>query len=114
MVNVGKRKGKSLLERFTAFRLPMLALYICRLYTSAMADSVRAKVFWSGGSQAIRVPKALRLPSLEVKMQRRGKSLLISPVRDKEDWSGFWDRLVSLKQPVKRWKTRLAEKRKTL
>ena len=79
-----------------------------------MSDSVRAKVFWSGGSQAIRVPKALRLPSLEVKVERRGKSLLISPIQDKGDWGSFWDQLLSLKEPVKRWKTRSAEKRKAL
>jgi len=79
-----------------------------------MTDSVRAKVFWSGGSQAVRVPKAFRLPSLEVKLERRGTSLLMSPIQDNEDWGGFWDRLLPLKKTVKRWKTRPAEKRKAL
>ncbi|HKO49424.1 MAG TPA: hypothetical protein VJV79_16960 [Polyangiaceae bacterium] len=79
-----------------------------------MSGAVRAKVFWSGGSQAIRVPKALRLETLEVQVERRGKSLLISPVQDNEEWGGFWDRLLPLKEPVKRWKTRPAEKRKAL
>jgi len=74
-----------------------------------MTGTVRAKVFWSGGSQAIRVPKALRLETLEVKVERRGKSLLTSPVPDNEEWGGFWDRLLTLKEPVKRWKTRAAE-----
>ena len=49
------------------------------VYTDAMSGAVRAKVFWSGWSQAIRVPKALRLETLGVKVERRGKSLLISP-----------------------------------
>jgi virulence-associated protein VagC len=79
-----------------------------------MSHSVRAKVFWSGGSQAIRVPKALRLPSVEVKMERRGTALLISPIQEDEGWDGFWDRLLSLKDPVRRWKTRGAERRRPL
>jgi virulence-associated protein VagC len=79
-----------------------------------MSRAVRAKVFWSGGSQAIRVPKALRLETLEVKVERRGKSLLISPVQDDAAWGSFWDRLLPLKEPVKRWKTRPGEKRKAL
>jgi len=79
-----------------------------------MSGTVRAKVFWSGGSQAIRVPKALRLETLEVKVERRGKSLLISPIQDNEGWGGFWDRLLPPREPVKRWKTRPAEKRKAL
>lgn len=79
-----------------------------------MSHAVRAKVFWSGGSQAIRVPKALRLSSLEVKMERRGKVLLISPIHDDEGWNGFWDRLVSPKDPLRRWKTRSVEKRRAL
>lgn len=94
--------------------MPLLALYIRRLYTESMSGTVRAKVFWSGGSQAIRVPKALRLETHEVKVERRGKSLLISPVQDNEEWGGFWDRLLPLKEPVKRWTTRAAEKRKTI
>src|SRR6478736_764117 len=90
----------------------LFALYICHVYTARMTGTVRAKVFWSGGSQAIRVPKALRIETLEVKVERRGKSLLISPVQDNEEWGSFWDRLLPLRGPVKRWKTRPAEKRR--
>jgi len=79
-----------------------------------MSRSVRAKVFWSGGSQAIRVPKALRLSSDEVSIERRGKALLISPVGAEEGWVGFWDRLVSLRAPVVRAKTRGAERRRPI
>jgi antitoxin VapB len=77
-----------------------------------MSRAVRAKVFWSGGSQAIRVPKALRLPSAEVKIERRGKALLVSPIQEDEGWAGFWDRLLSLKDPVRRGRTRAADKRR--
>jgi len=71
-----------------------------------MSGTVRAKVFWPGGSPAIRVPKAVRLETLEVKVERRGKSLLISPVQDNEEWGSFWDRLLPIRKRVKRWKRR--------
>jgi antitoxin VapB len=79
-----------------------------------MARAAHSKVFWSGGSQAVRVPKALRLPDGEVVIERRGKGLLIVPVEQRDDWTGFWDQLVSLKSKVKRHKTRPAERRKPL
>ena len=39
---------------------------------------------------------------------------LIVPVKENDDWSGFWDRLLPLKTKVKRWKTRPAERRKPM
>jgi virulence-associated protein VagC len=79
-----------------------------------MSRAAHSKVFWSGGSQAVRVPKELRLPDGEVTIERRGKALLIVPVEQGDDWAGFWDRLLSSKTKVKRWKTRPAERRKPL
>lgn len=67
----------------------LLSVYIRCVYPERMSGTVRAKVFWSGGSQAIRVPKDLRLETLEVNVERRGKSLLISPVQDNEEWGAF-------------------------
>jgi virulence-associated protein VagC len=77
-----------------------------------MSETVRSKVFWSGGSQAVRVPKALRLPSNEVTIEKRGKALLVSPVADEAGWAGFWDRLLPLKSQVRRGSTRAPERRK--
>jgi virulence-associated protein VagC len=79
-----------------------------------MPREARAKVFWSGGSQAVRIPKDLRLPDGDVTIERRGNGLLIVPVEQKDDWAGFWDRLLTLKAPVKRWKTSQPERRKPL
>ncbi|GMU58257.1 MAG: hypothetical protein AMXMBFR34_00200 [Myxococcaceae bacterium] len=72
----------------------------------------RAKVFWTGGSQAVRLPRAMRLPGTEVLVQRRGRSLVLEPVPEGDDWKGFWERLVPLRHPVKRHPTRPAEKRR--
>ncbi|HEY2404815.1 MAG TPA: hypothetical protein VGI10_02385 [Polyangiaceae bacterium] len=79
-----------------------------------MARSARAKVFWSGGSQAIRVPKVLRLSSDEVDIERRGNALLVTPVPKASSMGDFWQRLLPLKGRVRRWKTRAVEKRKPL
>ena len=79
-----------------------------------MAAEVTAKVFWSGGSQAVRLPKAMRLTASEVTVRRRGTEIVLEPLDDGDNWDGFWDRLVTLKQPVRRWKTRRVERRKAL
>lgn len=79
-----------------------------------MSTSTRARIFWSGGSQAVRLPKALRLPGTEVSVHRRGNSLILEPIESGDDWAGFWDRLRPLAHPVKRHPTRPVEKRRAL
>jgi antitoxin VapB len=44
-----------------------------------------AKVFWSGRSQAVRLPRAYRLNSTEVRIRRHGTALILEPVAT--DWS---------------------------
>jgi antitoxin VapB len=39
-----------------------------------------AKVFMSGSSQAVRLPKAFRLPGGEVRVTRMGGGLLLTPI----------------------------------
>lgn len=79
-----------------------------------MSTRAHSRVFWSGGSQAVRLPKALRLRAEEVTIERKGKGLLVLPVDDGKGWGGFWDRLLTLKAGVVRHKTRRAERRKPL
>ena len=79
-----------------------------------MAKDVYAKVFWSGGSQAVRLPKALRLTVAEVTVKRKGNALILEPVGEGDDWTGFWDRLMPLKEPVRRWPTPPTDKRQPL
>jgi antitoxin VapB len=40
-----------------------------------------AKLFKHGGSQAVRLPKAFRLPGTEVIVERRGEAVLLTPKR---------------------------------
>ena len=44
-----------------------------------------AKLFWSGRSQAVRLPKDFRLPGREVRIRRRGNAVILEPITD--DWA---------------------------
>lgn len=52
-----------------------------------------AKIFWSGRSQAVRLPKAFRLCTDEVRIRRHGSTLILEPVT--HDW-GWLDALAEL------------------
>ena len=44
-----------------------------------------AKLFWSGRSQAVRLPKEFRFRGKEVRIRRHGTAVILEPVAD--DWS---------------------------
>jgi antitoxin VapB len=44
-----------------------------------------AKLFWSGRSQAVRLPKDFRFSGDEVRIRRHGSAVILEPVA--EDWS---------------------------
>ena len=48
---------------------------------SYMPPSSTAKLFRHGGSQAVRLPKAFRLPGSEVKVTRTPRGILLEPLR---------------------------------
>lgn len=54
----------------------------------------RGKVFWTGRSQAIRVPRAFRVSTAEVRIRREGSRLVLEPVEletDEQGWPrAFW------------------------
>lgn len=43
-----------------------------------------AKVFWSGRSQAVRLPKAFRFDATEVRVRKQGSAVILEPIR--RDW----------------------------
>jgi antitoxin VapB len=50
-----------------------------------------AKVFTTGRSQAVRLPKAFRFNTAEVTIERRGDAIILRPkVQSKEEW---WDEM---------------------
>ena len=44
-----------------------------------------AKIFWSGRSQAVRLPKDFRFETAEVRIRRHGNAVILEPVA--EDWA---------------------------
>ena len=44
----------------------------------------RAKIFWSGRSQAVRLPKEYRFEGTEVRIRRRGDAVILEPIPT--DW----------------------------
>jgi antitoxin VapB len=49
----------------------------------------KAKVFWSGRSQAVRLPKAFRFDGDEVRIRRQGDAVILEPIGD--DWAWLDD-----------------------
>ncbi len=44
-----------------------------------------AKLFWSGRSQAVRLPKSFRMEGNEVRIRRQGRQVVLEPIA--EDWA---------------------------
>ena len=47
---------------------------------------VTAKVFWIGGSQAVRLPQEFRFDTAEVRIRRQGDAIFLEPVPENWDW----------------------------
>ena len=64
-----------------------------------MSKADTAKIFKHGRSQAVRLPKAYRLPGTEVRVRRMGRGVLLEPMeRDIRDIRAIFaeiDRLVT-------------------
>jgi len=60
----------------------------------AIQGKARAKIFWTGRSQAVRLPKAFRVATREVAVSREGNALVLEPIetdRDAQGWPrAFW------------------------
>ena len=44
------------------------------------------KVFWSGRSQAVRLPKQFRVEGREMRITRRGRAIVLEPVPETWAW----------------------------
>ena len=45
-----------------------------------------AKIFWTGRSQAVRLPKEFRFDTAEVRIRRHGNSVILEPAPENWDW----------------------------
>ncbi|HEY2406553.1 MAG TPA: hypothetical protein VGI10_11155 [Polyangiaceae bacterium] len=63
-----------------------------------------ARVFWSGRSQAIRLPKEFRVEERDLLIERRGKTLVLEPRDEPVDARGwprsFWSLFGALPQDL--------------
>ena len=56
-----------------------------------------AKLFMSGRSQAVRLPKEFRFEGKEVEVRRVGNGVMLEPVKKPAtDWNALWARIDSL------------------
>lgn len=55
-----------------------------------------AKLFWTGNSQALRLPKAFRFSGSEVRIRKQGERVIIEPITT--DWS-FLDDIHTIGKP---------------
>lgn len=45
-----------------------------------------AKIFWSGRSQAVRLPKDFRFDTDEVRIRRHGNAVILEPIAHDWEW----------------------------
>ncbi len=45
-----------------------------------------AKLFWSGRSQAVRLPKEFRIDGTEVRIRRHGAAVILEPIAHNWGW----------------------------
>jgi antitoxin VapB len=50
-----------------------------------VSEPTTAKIFLHGRSQAVRLPKAFRLPGSEVRVRRVGRGVLLEPIETTEE-----------------------------
>lgn len=71
-------------------------IYINRLRMRFVANrqrdkSNRAKVFWTGRSQAVRLPKEYRFDGDEVAIRREGDAVILEPLEKRRWPPGYWE-----------------------
>ncbi len=53
------------------------------------SGTARAKVFWTGRSQAVRLPRAFRFEGSEVTIRREGNAVVLEPIA-RRAWPAGW------------------------
>jgi antitoxin VapB len=56
---------------------------------------MKTKIFQSGGSQALRIPKEYRFDEKEVEIYKEGEMLIVKPIK-KIDIKSWWNELPQL------------------
>ncbi len=81
-------------------------------YIFFMGKPVEAKVFWSGRSQAVRLPKAFRFDTDTVLVRREGRALVLEP---KSEWpDGYFESFSGVPEDFERPPQGKLERRRRL
>ncbi len=56
-------------------------------------ETERAKLFWNGRSQAVRLPVQYRFEGTEVRIRREGEAVILEPVASRKWPPGYFERL---------------------
>jgi antitoxin VapB len=67
-------------------------VYVIYPHSEAIMGKIgRAKLFWSGRSQAVRLPKTFRFEGEEVSIRREGAAVILEPVPKRAWPAGYWE-----------------------
>lgn len=78
-----------------------------------MSPAKKAKLFWTGRSQAVRLPRDFRFEGKEVLIRREGASVILEPVE--RTWpSDYWEVFGELSAEVEREQPQAPESREDL
>ena len=66
-------------------------MYILIVYTKRGGKMETAKLFKNGSSQAVRLPKAFRIPGNEVKIFKKGNQVILEPIET--TWDSLFEAL---------------------
>jgi antitoxin VapB len=74
--------------------------------------TMRAKVFWTGRSQAVRLPKEFRFEAETVSVRREGNAVVLEPIHD---WpEGYAESFAGMPSDVRRPAQGKPEKREPI
>lgn len=54
---------------------------------------IKAKIFWNGRSQAVRLPKQFRFEGNEVEISIDGEDVILHPIKKKQWPKNFWNNI---------------------
>jgi antitoxin VapB len=74
--------------------------------------TMRAKVFWTGRSQAVRLPKEFRFDSETVLIRREGDAVVLEPIHEWPD--GYVESFAGMPSDVRRRSQGKPEKREPI
>jgi antitoxin VapB len=84
-LRTGAKRGRFAYSRGTCEAISGWKSQVDNIY-SCYISMKTAKIFWSGRSQAVRLPKNFRFEGHEVRIRRHGNAVILEPLADNWQW----------------------------